>query len=105
MGGAQPLAITMNGGVALCVEVDPDRIRRRLETGYLDEQADGLAEAVRRCEAAKSDGHALSIGLCANAADVLPKLRRMGFEPHIVTDQTSAHDPLNGYVPNLMTLQ
>jgi urocanate hydratase len=103
MGGAQPLAITMNGGVALCVEVDAERIRRRLETRYLDEQADGLADAVRRCEAAKSAGRALSVGLCANAADVLPELRRMGFEPDIATDQTSAHDPLNGYVPNLMT--
>jgi urocanate hydratase len=105
MGGAQPLAITMNGGVALCVEVDPQRIRRRLETRYLDVQADDLAEAVSRCQAAKSEGRPLSVGLCANAADVLPELRRMGFAADIVTDQTSAHDPLNGYVPNLMTPQ
>ena len=105
MGGAQPLAITMNGGVALCVEVDPHRVRRRLETRYLDEQADHLADAVGRCVTARSDKRALSIGLCANAADVLPELRRMGFDADIVTDQTSAHDPLNGYVPNLMTLQ
>jgi urocanate hydratase len=105
MGGAQPLAVTMNGGVALCVEVDPERIRRRLETRYLDEQADDLDDAVRRCEAAKADRRALSVGLEGNAADVLPELRRTGFEAEIVTDQTSAHDPLNGYVPNLMTPQ
>jgi urocanate hydratase len=105
MGGAQPLAVTMNGGVALCVEVDPERIRRRLETRYLDEQADDLDDAVRRCEDAKADRRALSVGLEGNAADVLPELRRIGFEAEIVTDQTSAHDPLNGYVPNLMTPQ
>jgi urocanate hydratase len=105
MGGAQPLAITMNGGVGLCVEVEPERIRRRLETGYLDEQAGDLAEAVSSCEAAKAAGRPLSVGLCANAADVLPELRRIGFEPDIVTDQTSAHDPLNGYVPNLISLE
>jgi urocanate hydratase len=105
MGGAQPLAVTMNGGVALCIEVDPERIRRRLETKYLDEQADDLEDAVARCEAARTEKRALSVGLEANAADVLPKLRRMGFEAEIVTDQTSAHDPLNGYVPNLMTPQ
>jgi urocanate hydratase len=105
MGGAQPLAVTMNGGVALCVEVDPQRIRRRLETGYLDEQVDELADAVSRCEAAKAERRPLSVGLCANAADVVPELRRMGFEADIVTDQTSAHDPLNGYVPNLITRQ
>jgi urocanate hydratase len=104
MGGAQPLAITMNGGVALCIEVDDDRIRRRLETRYLDVRADDLEQAVRRCQAAKDKRHPLSVGLCANAADVLPELRRMGFEPDVVTDQTSAHDPLNGYVPNLMSI-
>src|SRR5438046_189700 len=85
MGGAQPLAVTMNGGVALCVEVDPQRIRRRLETRYLDEQVDDLAAAVARCQAAKAEGRPLSVGLCANAADVLPELRRMGFEADIVT--------------------
>jgi urocanate hydratase len=104
MGGAQPLAITMNGGVALCVEVDPERIRRRLETGYLDEPADDLEDAVARCMSAKAERRALSVGLCANAADVLPALQAMGFEADVVTDQTSAHDPLNGYVPNLITL-
>jgi urocanate hydratase len=105
MGGAQPLAITMNGGVALCVEVDPERIKRRLETGYLDERADDLDQATRRCQAAKDERRPLSVGLCANAADVLPELRRIGFGADIVTDQTSAHDPLNGYVPNLMTFE
>src|SRR5215217_5654583 len=104
MGGAQPLAITMNGGVALCIEVDAERIRRRLETRYLDEHADDLEQAVNRCQAAKDERRPLSVGLCANAADVLPELRRIGFETDIVTDQTSAHDPLNGYVPNLMSL-
>ncbi|HEY7151169.1 MAG TPA: urocanate hydratase, partial [Solirubrobacterales bacterium] len=105
MGGAQPLAVTMNGGTALCVEVDPERIRRRLATRYLDEQVDDLAAAVARCEAARSEQRALSVAVCANAADALPELRAMGFQADIVTDQTSAHDPLNGYVPNLMTLE
>jgi urocanate hydratase len=104
MGGAQPLAVTMNEGVALCVEVDPDRIKRRLETRYLDEQADDLDDAVERCLRAKRDGRALSVGLCGNAAEVLPELLRRGFEADIVTDQTSAHDPLAGYVPAGLTL-
>jgi urocanate hydratase len=99
MGGAQPLAITMNGGVALCVDVDPHRIQRRLETRYLDEVADSLDDAVRRCHDAKAGGRGVSIGLLGNAADVLPKLLDMGFDADIVTDQTSAHDPLS-YVPN-----
>ncbi len=103
MGGAQPLAVTMNGGVALCVEVDQHHIDRRLETRYLDEEADDLADAVARCEAAKKEGRGLSVGLCANAADVLPALRDIGFGADIVTDQTSAHDPLVGYVPNLIS--
>jgi urocanate hydratase len=103
MGGAQPLAVTMNGGVALCIEVDGQRIERRLQTRYLDELADDLDDAVARCEAAKAERRALSVGLRANAADVLPALRSMGFEADIVTDQTSAHDPLNGYIPNLMS--
>jgi len=99
MGGAQPLAVTMNEGVALCVEVDRDRIRRRIETRYLDEEADDLADAVDRCLRAKRERRALSVGLCANAAEVLPELLRDGFEADVVTDQTSAHDPLAGYVP------
>jgi urocanate hydratase len=104
MGGAQPLAVTMNEGVALCVEVDPERIRRRLDTRYLDEEAGDLDDAIARCEAAKRERRALSVGLCANAADVLPALAERGFEADIVTDQTSAHDPLNGYVPNGLKL-
>jgi urocanate hydratase len=105
MGGAQPLAVTMNEGVALCVEIDQHRIDRRLETRYLDEQADSLADAVERCRAATRDRRALSVGLLGNAADVFAELLAEGFEADIVTDQTSAHDPLNGYVPNLMSLE
>jgi len=105
MGGAQPLAVTMNGGVALCVEVDPERIRRRLETRYLDEEADGLDDALARCERARTERRALSVGLCANASQVLPALLRRGFEADVVTDQTAAHDPLVGYVPGGMTLE
>ncbi|MDQ6606487.1 MAG: urocanate hydratase [Actinomycetota bacterium] len=104
MGGAQPLAVTMNGGVALCIEVDRQRIERRLQTRYLDEVADSLEDAIARVEQAKSEGRALSVGLEANAAEVLPALLRRGFEAEIVTDQTSAHDPLNGYVPDRMSL-
>jgi urocanate hydratase len=104
MGGAQPLAVTMNGGVALCVEVDPEHIRRRLKTRYLDAVADDLDDAVARCRAAKAERRALSVGLCANAAEVLPALLAAGFEPDVVTDQTSAHDPLNGYVPDRLTV-
>src|SRR6187397_1021606 len=104
MGGAQPLAVTMNEGVVLCVEVDRDRIRRRLETRYLDEEADDLAGAVERCMTAKRERRALSVGLCANAAEVLPELLRRGFEADVVTDQTSAHDPLVGYVPGGLSL-
>jgi urocanate hydratase len=100
MGGAQPLAVTMNDGVALCVEVDPERLARRLDTGYLDERADDLRDAVRRAEAAAADGRAVSIGLVGNAADVFPELLDAGFRPDVVTDQTSAHDPLGGYVPS-----
>jgi urocanate hydratase len=100
MGGAQPLAVTMNEGVALCVEVDGERIARRLAGGYLDERADDLQDAVRRAEAAAADGRAVSIGLLGNAADVLPELLAAGFRPDVVTDQTSAHDPLGGYVPS-----
>jgi urocanate hydratase len=104
MGGAQPLAVTMNDGVALCVEVDRARIERRLETRYLDEVAEGLEDAVARCQAAKAERRPLSVGLEANAADAIPALLNAGFEADIVTDQTSAHDPLAGYVPNLMSL-
>jgi urocanate hydratase len=104
MGGAQPLAVAMNEGVALCIEVDPERIHRRLETRYLDEQADDLDDAINRCIAAKTERRALSVGLCANAAEVVPELLRRGFEADIVTDQTSAHDPLVGYIPAGLSL-
>ncbi len=103
MGGAQPLAVTMNDGVALCVEVDGERIERRLATRYLDERADSLDDAIARCEAAKAERRPLSVGLRANAVDVLPALLGGDFEADIVTAQTSAHDPLNGYVPNLIS--
>src|SRR5437868_5108578 len=104
MGGAQPLAVTMNGGVVLCVEVDPHRIERRVQTRYLDEVASSLEDAVARCTEAKREGRALSVGLQGNAADVVPALLERSFEADVVTDQTSAHDPLNGYVPNRMSV-
>src|SRR5215203_7068626 len=99
MGGAQPLAITMNEGVALCVEVDGHRIDRRIRTRYLDERIDNLDGAVERAEEAKSIGEPLSIGILGNAAEVFPALLERGYVPDVVTDQTSAHDPLAGYVP------
>jgi urocanate hydratase len=99
MGGAQPLAVTMCGGVFLGIDVDPARIRRRLETRYLDEQARDLDDALARCDRAKKEGRALSVGLEGNCARVLPELVRRGVVPDLVTDQTSAHDPLRGYVP------
>ncbi|HKS46846.1 MAG TPA: urocanate hydratase [Amycolatopsis sp.] len=98
MGGAQPLAVTMNGGVALVVECDPERARRRLDTRYLDELASDLDDAVRRVCQARNEGRALSVGLIGNAAEVLPELLRRGVEVDVVTDQTSAHDPL-AYLP------
>ncbi|MEV6908315.1 urocanate hydratase [Amycolatopsis sp. NPDC051071] len=98
MGGAQPLAVTMNDGVALVIECDPQRARRRVETRYLDEVADDLDDAIRRVEAAKKEKRALSVGVVGNAAEVLPELLRRGVEVDIVTDQTSAHDPLS-YLP------
>ncbi|MGH2849397.1 MAG: urocanate hydratase, partial [Solirubrobacteraceae bacterium] len=105
MGGAQPLAVTMLGGAALCVEVDIRRIERRLETGYLDERAADLDDALARLDAARREGRALSIGLAGNAAEVVPELARRDVEIDIVTDQTSAHDPLNGYVPAGLTVE
>ena len=102
MGGAQPLAVTMNGGVAICVEVDAERIRRRIETGYLDKSTSSLDEALSWAMAAAADKQAVSIGLLGNAADVVPEIVRRRFVPDMVTDQTSAHDTLNGYVPNGM---
>ncbi len=104
MGGAQPLAVTMNEGVALVIEVDPDRIDRRLATGYLDEAASDLDAAVARVTEAVAAGEAVSIGVEANAADAFPELLEHGVPFDIVTDQTSAHDPLNGYIPRGFTL-
>ena len=98
MGGAQPLAITMNDGVALCVDVDPARVQRRIETRYLDEIADDVDDAIARCTAARDEGRGLSVGLVGNAATVVPRLLDLQFPADIVTDQTSAHDPLS-YVP------
>ncbi|MGH2929564.1 MAG: urocanate hydratase, partial [Solirubrobacteraceae bacterium] len=95
MGGAQPLAVTMNGGVALCVECDQSRITRRIEHGYLDVQADDIDDAIRRASAAAQAGEPLSIGLLGNAAEVVPQLLRMDAPINVVTDQTSAHDPLS----------
>jgi len=105
MGGAQPLALTMNDGVALVVEVDAERIARRIDNGYLDEAANDLDDAISRVQAARSEGRPLSVGVEGNAADVVPELLRRGVDIDIVTDQTSAHDPLNGYVPHGYTLE
>ena len=102
MGGAQPLAVTLNGGVALCIDVDPTRVQRRLETRYLDELAESLEDAVARCELARKERRALSVGLVGNAAVQIPKLLDMNFPADIVTDQTSAHDPLS-YIPADLT--
>jgi urocanate hydratase len=99
MGGAQPLAVTMNGGVALVIEVDPERARRRHEIGYVDRLTDSLDDALGWARAAAADGRAVSIGLIGNAAEIEPELVRRGEAFDVVTDQTSAHDALNGYVP------
>ena len=99
MGGAQPLAVTLAGGVAICVEVDASRIQRRLETRYLDVTASSLDDALRMAREARSEKRALSIGLLGNAAEVIPEMVRLGFTPDLVTDQTSAHDPMWGYLP------
>jgi urocanate hydratase len=104
MGGAQPLAVTMNDGVALCIEVDPERVERRLETRYLDRATADLDEALRWAREAAAAGTPLSIGLMGNAADITPELVRRGESFDAVTDQTSAHDALNGYVPAGLTL-
>jgi urocanate hydratase len=103
MGGAQPLAVTMNEGCALCVEVDLQRIERRIRTGYLDERAGSLDDGLARLEVARREGRPLSVGLLGNAAEVVPELVRRGAAVDVVTDQTSAHDPLNGYVPAGLT--
>ncbi len=104
MGGAQPLAATLNGAAFLGVEVDPERVRRRVATGYCDRATADLDEALRWIDAARAAGTALSVGLVGNAAEVLPELVRRGVTPDVVTDQTSAHDTLNGYVPMGLSL-
>ncbi|WP_144510337.1 urocanate hydratase [Bacillus sp. FJAT-22090] len=105
MGGAQPLAVTMNGGVCIGIDVDETRIDRRIETRYTDVKTHSLDEAIRLATEAKQDGKALSIGLVGNASDMLPEMIARGFIPDVLTDQTSAHDPLNGYIPSQMSLE
>ncbi len=105
MGGAQPLAVTMNEGVVLCVEIDQTRISRRLETAYCDEQARDIDHALALVKQYQEKGEAKSIALLGNAAEVLPQLLDRGFRPDAVTDQTSAHDPLNGYIPEGYSLK
>lgn len=105
MGGAQPLAVTMNEGVALCIEVDPTRIERRLEKKYCDVKANSLEHALQLANDAKQKGEALSIAILGNAAEILPQLVDKGFKPDVVTDQTAAHDPLTGYVPAGLSLE
>jgi urocanate hydratase len=104
MGGAQPLAATMNGALFLGIDVDPTRIEKRLKSGYCDKIARSLDEALKLIDAARKDSQAISVGLVGNCADVLPEMVKRGIVPDILTDQTSAHDALNGYVPNGMTL-
>ncbi|WP_316569955.1 urocanate hydratase [Neobacillus sp. YIM B06451] len=99
MGGAQPLAVTLNGGVCLAIDTDIHHIQRRIETRYLDVVANSLEDALSKAKEAKHQGQALSIGLEGNAAELLPKMLELGFIPDVLTDQTSAHDPLNGYIP------
>ncbi len=105
MGGAQPLAATMAGASMLAIECDPTRIEKRLETGYLDFRADTLDDAMERISAACRKREAISVGLLGNAAELLPKMYQQGIRPDIVTDQTSAHDPLNGYLPQDWTME
>ena len=104
MGGAQPLSVTLNGGVVLAIDVDRTRIERRVATRYCDTLSEDLDEALGLCEAARGEGRALSVGLVGNCADLLPEIVRRGIVVDVVTDQTSAHDPLNGYVPAGFTL-
>lgn len=105
MGGAQPLAVSLNGGVSINIEIDRTRIQRRLETRYLDVMTESLDEAIEMAKEAKAAKKDLSIGLLGNAVDVLNEMLRRGFIPDVLTDQTSAHDPLNGYIPLGMTLE
>jgi len=105
MGGAQPLAATMNGGAFLGIDVDPERIKRRLKTGYCDVMVTNFDEALRILKNAVRKREAASVGLVGNCADLIPEMAQRGVVPDLLTDQTSAHDPLNGYVPNGMTLE
>lgn len=105
MGGAQPLAVTMNEGVVICVEVDETRIDKRLETRYLDTKTHSLDDAIQMAEEARDKGEPLSIGLLGNAAEILPEILKRDVKIDVVTDQTSAHDPLNGYLPEGFTLE
>ncbi|MBT3478720.1 MAG: urocanate hydratase [Candidatus Marinimicrobia bacterium] len=105
MGGAQPLSVTMNNGVTICIEIDPFRIQRRLETKYLNVATDSLDDALSMARDAQNKGEPLSIGLQGNAADIVPQMAKLGIVPDMVTDQTSAHDELDGYVPNGMTYE
>ena len=100
MGGAQPLAVKMNKGIAICIEMDPDRIKRRIETRYLDIYVNTLNEAIIAAKKAQSDKKAITIGLLGNAAEILPKMIEIDFVPDMITDQTSAHDELDGYIPS-----
>jgi len=104
MGGAQPLAATMNGAAFLGIDVDPERIKKRLKTGYIDVMVTSLDEALRILKNAVRKGEATSVGLAGNCADLIPELAKRGVVPDLLTDQTSAHDPIGGYVPNKMTL-
>jgi urocanate hydratase len=104
MGGAQPLAATMNGAACLAVEVDPSRIRRRMDTGYVDTMANRLDEAWKLVTEARDQQRPLSVGLVGNCAEILPEMVRRGWIPDVLTDQTSAHDPLNGYIPRGLSL-
>lgn len=104
MGGAQPLAAAMAGAAFLGIDVDPARIQKRIDTGYIDAMTHDLDEALAMVESARSDRRGFSVGLVGNCADILPELLRRGLVPDVVTDQTSAHDPIGGYVPNRMTL-
>jgi len=105
MGGAQPLSVTMNNGVTICIEIDAFRIQKRLETKYLNVATDSLNDALSMSREAQNKGEPLSIGLQGNAADIVPQMAKLGIVPDMVTDQTSAHDELDGYVPNGMTYQ
>jgi urocanate hydratase len=105
MGGAQPLAATMNGGAFLGIDVDPERIKRRVKTGYCDVMVTSLDEALRILKNAVRKGEATSVGLVGNCADLIPELAKRGVVPDVLTDQTSAHDPIGGYIPNNMTLE